>query len=375
MFFYLKLMSLPTVTFAKNHNAEFYKTLQTRVREYFKENNLSRYANGGMVVKTIFMIALYVTPFILMNTIITSTWISFLMWIVMGLGMAGVGLSIMHDANHGAYSKNDRVNKLLGLVINGVGGSDVNWRIQHNVLHHTYTNVTGMDEDINPGVLMRFTPHAKRLKFHKYQHFYAWFFYGLMTLMWCTVKDFIQAKRFNGQDLLKTQNITYSRLIRNIIITKVVYFTIILGLPMLFSSLSWYAIIIGFLSMHFIAGLVLAAIFQPAHVIPSSTYPVPNESGEVDADWAVSQLYNTANFAPKSKWFSWYVGGLNFQVEHHLFPNISHMHYKKLSKIVEKTAKEYNLPYFSFKTFYGALKEHTKMLHDLGTKDFAPGIH
>ena len=213
-------MSLPTVTFAKNHNAEFYKTLQTRVREYFKENNLSRYANGGMVVKTIFMIALYVTPFILMNTIITSTWISFLMWIVMGLGMAGVGLSIMHDANHGAYSKNDRVNKLLGLVINGVGGSDVNWRIQHNVLHHTYTNVTGMDEDINPGVLMRFTPHAKRLKFHKYQHFYAWFFYGLMTLMWCTVKDFIQAKRFNGQDLLKTQNITYSRLIRNIIITK-----------------------------------------------------------------------------------------------------------------------------------------------------------
>ena len=134
-------MSLPTVTFAKNHNAEFYKTLQTRVREYFKENNLSRYANSGMVIKTIFMIALYVTPFILMNTIVTSTWISFLMWIVMGLGMAGVGLSIMHDANHGAYSKNDRVNKLLGLVINGVGGSDVNWRIQHNVLHHTYTNV------------------------------------------------------------------------------------------------------------------------------------------------------------------------------------------------------------------------------------------
>lgn len=369
-------MNRLNVTFSKDHNAEFYKTLQQRVREYFKDNNISRFANGGMVVKTIFMISLYVVPFILLNTIITSVWASVLMWVVMGFGMAGVGLSIMHDANHGAYSKNERVNKLLGLVINGVGGSDVNWRIQHNVLHHTYTNVTGYDEDIDPGKVMRFTPRAERLPIHRFQHVYAWFFYGLMTLMWCTAKDFIQAARFKKDDLLKTQNITYARLVRAIIITKVIYFSIILGLPLSgFSVLPWYGTILCFLLMHFIAGVTLAAIFQPAHVIPSSTYPMPNESGVVDADWAVNQLYNTANFAPKSTWFSWYVGGLNFQVEHHLFPNISHVHYKKLSEIVKKTAEEYDLPYYSFKTFFGAIKEHTKMLHDLGTKDFAPGIH
>ncbi len=363
-------MSLPKITFSKNHNAEFYKTLQQRVRKYFKENDISRYANVGMVLKTIFMISLYVVPFILMITIINTPLIAFLMYVIMGFGMAGVGLSIMHDANHGSYSKNKRVNKLLGCVINGVGGSDVNWRIQHNVLHHTYTNVSGMDEDINPGIVMRFSPHEKRMKFHKYQHIYAWFFYGLMTLMWCTTKDFIQAKRFNKHDLLKTQNITYSALLRNIIITKVFYFSIIFTLPILFSALPLYAIILGFFLMHFIAGVVLAAIFQPAHVIPSSTYPVPDNSGVVDADWAVNQIYNTANFAPKSTWFSWYVGGLNFQIEHHLFPNISHVHYKSLSKIVKETTTEYNLPYFSFKTFYLALREHTKMLRDLGTKDF-----
>ena len=368
-------MSLPTITFSKNHNAEFYKTLQQRVREYFKEDNISRYANASMVIKTIFMISLYVVPFILMVTLIDTPWIAFSMYVIMGFGMAGVGLSIMHDANHGSYSKNERVNKLLGLVINGVGGSDVNWRIQHNVLHHTYTNVSGMDEDINPGIVMRFSPHEKRMKLHKYQHIYAWFFYGLMTFMWCTTKDFIQAKRFKKYDLLKTQNITYASLLRNIIITKVFYFSIIFTLPILFSALPLYAIILGFFLMHFIAGVVLAAIFQPAHVIPSSTYPVPDNSGVVDADWAVNQIYNTANFAPGSSWFSWYVGGLNFQVEHHLFPNISHVHYKALSKIVKETTSEYNLPYFSFKTFYGAIREHTKMLRDLGTKDFAPGIH
>ena len=369
-------MERPTITFESNTNAEFYKTLQQRVREYFKQNNISRFGNAGMVVKTVFMISLYVVPFVLLNTVFAdSMLLSVLMWVIMGFGMAGVGLSIMHDANHGAYSKNDRVNKLLGLVINGVGGSDVNWRIQHNVLHHTYTNVSGYDEDIDPGKVMRFSPRAERLKIHRFQHIYAWFFYGLMTLMWCTAKDFIQAARFKRQNLLKTQNITYGRLVRAIIITKVIYFAIIFGVPFTFSILPWYGTVLCFLTMHFIAGVTLAAIFQPAHVVPTSTYPIPNNSGVVEADWAVNQLYNTANFAPKSTWFSWYVGGLNFQVEHHLFPNISHVHYKKLSEIVKKTASEYNLPYYSYKTFFGAVREHTKMLHDLGTKDYAPAIH
>ena len=224
---------------------------------------------------------------------------------------------------------------------------------------------------------MRFTPRAERLGIHKYQHIYAWFFYGMMTLMWCTAKDFVQAARFKRQNLLKTQNITYGKLIRAIIITKIIYFTIILFIPLYFQTtiLSIPATIGCFLLMHFIAGVSLAAIFQPAHVVPTSTYEIPNESGVVEADWAVNQLYNTANFAPKAKFFSWFVGGLNFQVEHHLFPTISHVHYKKLSEIVKKTASEYNLPYYSYKTFFDAVKEHTKMLHDLGTKDYAPAMH
>ncbi len=93
---------------------------------------------------------------------------------------------------------------------------------------------------------------------------------------------------------------------------------------------------------------------------------MPNDSGVVEADWAVSQLYNTANFAPKAKLFSWYVGGLNYQVEHHLFPSICHIHYNKISKIVEQTAKEFHLPYHSYQTFLTALSEHTKMLKELG---------
>lgn len=366
---------LKNITFSKSHNADFYKTLQQRAREYFKENNKSRHANANMVFKTVFMLALYMVPFLLILTTLESSWLIFLMWVVMGFGMAGVGLSVMHDANHGAYSKNKTVNRVLGLLLNTLGGSDVNWRIQHNVLHHTYTNVTGMDEDINPGRVMRFSPHEERLKMHKYQHLYAWFFYGLMTLMWCTVKDYRQAIRYNRMDLMKTQNITFARLMVEIFITKLLYFGIFLALPFIFSPLPWWGTLLSFLLMHFMAGLILAMIFQPAHVVPSSNYPVPDESGNIEADWAVNQLYNTANFAPNARIFSWYVGGLNYQIEHHLFPNVCHVHYRSLSHIVKQTAEEYNLPYFTQKTFGDALREHTKMLRDLGTKDFAPAIH
>jgi linoleoyl-CoA desaturase len=368
-------MSIKTITFSKSHNVEFYKTLQQRVREYFKENQKSRFANSNMVIKTIFMISLYAIPFISLMTWVENWWLGFAMWIIMGLGMAGIGLSVMHDANHGAYSKNKFMNQLIGQVMLILGGSDVNWRIQHNVLHHTYTNVTGMDEDINPGKVMRFSPHAERLPLHRYQHLYAWFFYGLMTLMWCTVKDYRQAIRYNKMDLMKTQGTTFTRVLLMIFFGKILYFSLFLFLPMYLSPMPWWLTLLGFLAMHYLCGLILAMIFQPAHVVPTSTYPVPDESGNIEADWAVNQLYNTANFAPKAKLFSWYVGGLNYQVEHHLFPNICHVHYSKISKIVKETAEEFNLPYFSQKTFWGALREHTIMLKNLGRNDFAPAIH
>lgn len=369
-------MSYQNITFSKDHNSEFYKVLRQRVNNYFKTKNITRHANATMVFKTIALLSLYLIPFGVIFISGLSSWVYLLMWILMGVGMAGVGLSVMHDANHGAYSRNETVNKIIGNVLILLGGNDANWRIQHNVLHHTYTNVTDMDEDIDPPTfLLRFSPHKQRFKIHRFQHIYAWFFYGLMTFLWFVTKDFNQAARYKKMGLVETQGISYRRHMINILASKVIYGTVFVILPFTLSPAHWYVTLVGFMVMHFIAGLTLAAIFQPAHVVPSSNYPLPDASGNVEADWAVNQLYNTANFAPKAKLFSWYVGGLNFQVEHHLFPNICHVHYSKISKIVKETAEEFNLPYHSYKTFYGALKDHTKMLHDLGTKDFAPAIH
>lgn len=368
-------MELQKITYAKTHNEEFYKVLRKRVNQYFKEKNVSRFANTNMVLKTLFMLTLYTVPFIFSLLILENTALIVLMWIIMGFGMAGIGLSIMHDANHGAYSKKEFINKSLGKLLVVVGGSDVNWRVQHNVLHHTYTNIAGMDEDIDSGILLRFSPNQKLLKGHRFQHIYAWFLYGLMTLMWTTTKDFKQFRRYKKNGLIKTQGVPEKKVFTTLIFSKIIYLGAMLVLPIIFSSMAWWGTVLCFLLMHFIAGLVLACIFQPAHVVPTSSFPLPDESGHVDSDWAVNQLVNTANFAPKAKIFSWYVGGLNYQVEHHLFPNICHIHYSKIAPIVKQTAEEFKLPYHSYKTFASALGGHARMLYNLGKYQNAPGIH
>ena len=368
-------MKAQTVKFAKGHNEEFYKVLKQRVADHFKTSNIARHGNLNMVLKSVFMISLYVVPYFLMLLYFESSLMILLMWVLMGAGMAGIGLSIMHDANHGSYSKNQGVNNVLGYIITLIGGNDVNWRIQHNVLHHTYTNVSGVDEDIDSGILLRFSPHEPRFSNHKYQHIYAWFLYGMMTMMWSTVKDFKQLFRYKRMELLKTQNVKFVSSLTILIVSKIAYYIAVLVLPLIYSNMSILGTIGCYLAMHFVCGLILGAIFQPAHVVPSSNYPVPDASGNIEADWAVNQLYNTSNFAPRARLFSWYVGGLNYQVEHHLFPNICHVHYRKIADIVRKTAIEYNLPYNSQKTFGKALVSHGKMLYNLGHYDQAPGLH
>jgi len=349
--------------------ADFYKELQKRINNYFKTHSASKFGNKTMFFKTLFMLALYLVPYLLIVSVVTQTWLALLLWVIAGFGMAGVGLSVMHDANHGAYSRFVFVNKLFGFLSNMVGGSDINWRIQHNVLHHTYTNIDGMDEDIDVDGLMRFSPNQERLKIHRFQHIYAWFLYGLLTINWFFRKDYQQIYRYKKMGLLSTQKISYAKALFSIISTKLVYAFFLIALPIWLAPTDWYVSLIGFFIMQFIAGFVLSLIFQTAHVVPSSEFPKPDEQGNISSNWAINQLYNTANFAPKSRLFSWYIGGLNFQIEHHLFPNICHVHYKKIAQIVQQTAQEYNLPYYSYSTFFAAVKQHIKLLKQLGQPD------
>lgn len=363
-------MNYKTVRFSTTDTPEFTRTLKLRVKEYFKNNNIDRYANRHMVVKTVFMISLYFVPYLVMMTgMVTNTWGIFACYILMGTGIAGIGLSVMHDANHGAYSRNQKVNNALGFLLDIIGGCAFNWKIQHNQLHHTFTNVHGLDDDISSTKLMRFSPHQERKKMHRGQHIYAWFLYGLMTFSWVVAKDFKVLIWYRDRGLLANQKKSFNRLVAEIALTKVAYLSYMVALPIIILPISWWLSLIFFFAMHYTAGIILAAIFQPAHVIPEADFPLPDETGNIENNWNIHQLYTTANFAPNSTFFSWFVGGLNYQIEHHLFPNVCHVHYKALAPIVEQTAKEFGLPYYSQPTFAEALWKHTLLLKTLGESD------
>ncbi|PLX22810.1 MAG: acyl-CoA desaturase [Salinivirgaceae bacterium] len=352
----------------KQNNVEFTKELWSAVNNYFESNAISKFGGSQILIKTFLMSLVYFVPYVLMMTGMITTVVPLLtVFFVMGIGMSGIGVVTMHDANHGSFSKHEWVNKLFGMSLYILGGLPANWKYQHNTLHHGYTNVEDHDEDIGHGGILRFSPHKPLKKVHKYQYIYAWALYGLMTFSWITLKDFKRLFKYKRDGAVLDGSGNYTLLFIKLLFSKIIYYAIFLALPIIIVPIAWYWIVLGFLLMHFVSGLTLSTIFQTAHVVPSSDYPLPDENNELESSWTVHQLYTTADFAPNSKVFSWLVGGLNYQVVHHLFPSISHVHYKSLSKIVQETTQKYNLPYHVNGSFFRAIGQHLKMLKALGT--------
>ncbi len=356
------------ITFAKTR-LDFTAILNKRVNEYFKKNEVTKHANSEMVIKSMIMFSLYFVPYaLIVSSAVTGMGWLILLSVIMSLGLAGIGLSVMHDANHGAYSNKKWLNTLIGYSLNLIGANAFNWKMQHNVLHHSYTNVDGEDEDISPRGVLRLSPHSNWKRLHKYQHIYAWFLYGLMTISWMVFKDFERIIRYHKTGLAKKNNAHIGKEWAILIATKIVYVSYIFVVPVMVTALTWWQILIGIFIMHYITGFILAIIFQPAHVIEGTEYPLPDESNTLENNWTVHQLLTTTNFSNNSRWFSWYIGGLNFQIEHHLFPNVCHVHYRNISGIVRETANEYGLPYKSTRTFAEALGMHARLLKTLGAK-------
>lgn len=362
------MSKLNIVRFAPKNGEGFYDTLKKNIDQFFKENNITPHGNNALRWKTVAMIALFFVPNILIITGVgaLNPFLFFGLWFLMGLGMVGIGCSVHHDSNHGSYSKNKTVNKIVGDIVNVVGGYDVTWRIQHNILHHTYTNIEGLDEDIEVGNLMRFSPHAKRYKLHRFQHIYAWFLYCLLTLQWVTYKDYRAIFLYEKKGLLHKEKISLRNALIELTIYKVIYYGYVIVLPIIFSGMPWYYVIEGFLVLHAVAGLGLSCIFQLAHVLESSEFPLPSDDRKMENSWAIHQLLTTSDFSPKSRIMAWFIGGLNYQVEHHLFPHISHVHYPKIAAIVRETAQQYGLPYKVMPNFVYALREHGRMLWKMG---------
>ena len=346
---------------------QFLTTVRKRVNNYFRENGISKKGDIGLHVKAVIILTIYAAPFVLILALPINAWLALLLVIIMGIGEAGIGMSVMHDGAHGSFSKKRIINSLCAGTMYLLGSNTLNWKIQHNILHQTYTNIYGYDPDIESKAIIRLSDHASIKRKHRFQYLYAFFLYGLMTLS-KLITDFKQLMDFKRAGLLSEQQIKPGKEIFKLIVSKIIYVTILIGLPLWLTNFYWWQVILGFALMHITAGMIMSTIFQMAHVVEGAAQPLPDEDGIIDTEWAVHQLRSTSDFARNNLFLNWYVGGLNFQIEHHLFPNISHVHYRNIAPIVEKTAHELGLVYNLKPSFSNALGSHKLRLKALGDK-------
>jgi len=336
------------------------------VDAHFEKTGRSKRDAPGMYFKTATILTTFFGCYFLLLFFITSPWLIIPIAIVMGLALAAIGFNIQHDGSHRAYSKYNAVNKMMALTLDLMGGSSYLWDWKHNSIHHTFTNVHGEDDDINLGFLARLSPEQKRFWFHRFQGIYLWILYGFLAIKWHFVDDFYQIAvgRIGGHKIPRPKG----KELLIFISGKVAFFSMAFVIPLLMHP--WWAVLGVYAIAAFVSGVVLSVVFQLAHCVEGAAFPVPVQHAtgraKLPTDWAEHQVQTTADFSRHNKLLTWFVGGLNFQIEHHLFHKISHVHYGELSKVVEQTCVEYGLKYHHHRTFFSALAAHYRWLRAMG---------
>jgi linoleoyl-CoA desaturase len=361
-----------------NTQNSFYRSLKLSVDQYFNNTHLKKTGDWRLYAKTGVLIpaaALIYTGLLyaFRTTGSPLSWWSYPVGILvsglLGFVLACIGFNVMHDACHGSYSSRKWVNGLMGLSLNALGGNAFIWKFKHNIIHHTYTNVDGIDDDIAKSPFMRHCPSQKWVPAHRYQHLYVVIFYALSSFLWVALLDF---SKYFSQKIVSTPLARMDRREHIVFwLSKLLYALFYIGLPVYCAG--WRAWAIGFISMHIALGFTLAIVFQLAHVVDGTEFVQigMNETRKLEEEWAIHQVKTTANFAPRNKVISWFVGGLNYQVEHHLFPRISHIHYPAINLIVKKTCRDFGIEYHEFPTMWHAVRSHFGQMRQLGRKPLA----
>lgn len=341
----------------------FHTELKKRITNYFEEVGKASTGNYSLFVKAIILVVGFLLVYIHLIFFTPSAFWAILECLLLGGLTAAIGFNVMHDGAHGSFSRYKWVNDLAALSLNFLGANNFMWKTKHNVIHHAYTNIDGLDDDIDAKPFLRLCETQKHYKVHKYQHLYFWAAYSLLYIYWIFVTDYkkyflkrvgsVPLKPMSASDHLSFWSF------------KILHLALFIALPIyLLGFTPW---LIGFLVYGMFSGLVLSIVFQLAHTVEDTSFPVPNiVTNKLEDEWAIHQLKTTANFATQNRVVSWLVGGLNFQIEHHLFPKISHIHYPAISKIIKQACQEYGINYIEYPRVRYAIASHVAYLRQMG---------
>ncbi|MDP2676148.1 MAG: acyl-CoA desaturase [bacterium] len=353
------------ITFAKA--TTFSEELQKNVEEYFKTTGEKKRDNPLMFFKAALMFAWCGAAYYLL-IFTTNTWVEAIGYtLFLSFAVLGIGLNVQHDGNHGAFSKRKWVNYIMGYSLDIIGGSSFFWRKKHNIAHHTYTNIQGADDDIDLGIFARMAPEQPWRRFHRFQHIYLWFLYGLMFFRWHFDFEAFRKSLFPPKD--GPQPGTWDRI--TFLGGKIIFFNLAFIIPMLYHP--WWGVLVCYAFGIFSISAVTAIVFSLAHTMDETEFPLPNpQTLHIPSEWMKHQLQTTVNFSPNNPLLTFYLGGLNYQVEHHLFTRISHIHYPKLAPIVQETCKKFGIHYRVNTTLWGAIQSHYQFLKKMGQPHMQP---
>jgi len=346
-------------------NSSFFEELKEKVNHYFTSNDLNPTGNSKLYIKSAILFGLSTLIYVALVFFKLPIWASLFLCVSLGILLAGIGFNIMHDAAHGSYSNKKWLNDLMSYSLNLIGGNVFIWKNKHNVNHHTFTNIEGMDDDIDIEPWIRTNANQPRYWHHRFQHIYWVPLYGVTYLLWIYVNDFKKyfTRKVGPNTPLKKMNFKEHVVFW---VSKLLYFSLFLFIPIFKLGLS--KTLIGYSVVALTTGFIISVVFQLAHIVEDADFPLPDaSSNKMDQEWAIHQVCTTANFSTKNKAISWYTGGLNFQVEHHLFPKISHVHYPKINELVKETCLKFNVKYIEYPTLLRALDSHVSYLKDVGT--------
>lgn len=352
-----------TPKFTNIKGSTFHQELKRRVNNYFLENNKKSTGNFSLYFKAVLLVCSYLFLYVHLVFFNPGGIIALLECFAMGGLTAAIGFNVMHDGSHGSFSNSKLANKLATFSSNMLGASGLMWNNKHNIIHHTYTNIDGVDDDIEIKPMLRMCTSQKKYWIHRFQHIYVWFLYTLLLIVWLFISDYTKyfSKKIGIVPIKKLSAFDHFAFWA----AKIGYAIMMIFLPIyMVGFLPW---LLGFLALTLFSGFILSVVFQLAHTVEETAFPLPSaDTNKVENEWAIHQIETTANFATKNKVISWLVGGLNFQIEHHLFPKISHIHYPEISKIIKQTCQEFNIKYIEYRRMRHAIVSHAAYLRKMG---------
>jgi linoleoyl-CoA desaturase len=347
----------------------FHAELKRRVEAHMRSTGRRERDCPEMYRKTAIIFATFVSTYLLLVFVATAWWQAVPIAILLALSVVGIGFNVMHDASHNAYSDRLWLNRLLAVSLDLVGGSSHFWRWKHVVLHHTFVNVVGYDTDIDLAGLGRLSPHHPHSSIHRWQQWYAWVLYGVMVLKWHFYDDFqyLLTGRMGDQRVPHPHG---RRALTIFIGGKLIFLLLAFVIPLALHPL--WAVVAIYVLTAAVIGLVLGAVFQLAHCVEDAAFPLDQTPGHIEKAWAAHQVETSVDFARDSRAAAWLLGGLNFQIEHHLFARMCHVNYAAIAPIVEKTCREFGVRYHQSPTVLAALRSHYRWLSRMGAAPTSP---